>query len=141
MELILQLAQAEDPSSVPSISEKKDPSQPPAGAVSEGGVSNSIKELHALEELEKELGLDDLNLLVSNSSTASGKVAKNSSTAHHNNGSESKQEDGKGNAVDAEEVSASVLPSSTPSVSVKAVVQEDDDNLDELEKYLQSLAT
>ena len=140
MELILQLAQAEDSSpaskDIPSTAASDHVDYPlPA-------VPKSVIELHALEELEKELGLGDLTLLTSSASI----ITSSSSTSGAGDGSGSninKNDSGIGGsdvkeAGDDISIATPALPSSA-SAAPTTTAQQDDDNLDELEKYLQSL--
>jgi len=134
MELILQLAQAEDPSES-SLEPNSNVAIPP---VTNTVVSNRFEELQALEDLEKELGLGELGL----SSSGLVQVPGNNSTLVSSG-------DGKStNTVVAKESPSSfdggiaaveVSVASTVPATPVVTVQEDDDNLDELEKYLQSL--
>ena len=148
MELILQLAQAEDSSpaskDIPSLSATStaasDHVDYPLPA-----VPKSVIELYALEELEKELGLGDLTLLTASSASI---ITSSSSTSGAGDGSGSntnKNDSGIGiggsdvkEAGDDISIATPALPSSA-SAAPTTTAQQDDDNLDELEKYLQSL--
>lgn len=119
-ELIMQLAQAEDNESIlpPKIS----------SASSAAAADNSANvELQALEDLERELGLDDLNLFKSNTPTTNPIPSSNSTSSLHSSNTTA----GSGTTTSATVASTTVNASSVT----------DDDNLDELEKYLQSLST
>ena len=146
MELILQLAQAEDSSpaskDIPSLSATStaasDHVDYPLPA-----VPKSVIELYALEELEKELGLGDLTLLTASSASI---ITSSSSTsgAGDGSGSNTNKNDsgiGSGDVKEAgDDISiATPAPPSSASAAPTTTAQQDDDNLDELEKYLQSL--
>ena len=134
LDLIMQLARAEEDSSsgagaggsgaVDSLL----PPPPSSGAGSIGAssssdaISTANDELQALEDLEKELGLDDLNLFGSSKSTgASG-------------------DDGKGASTGGSSFGGAAGGSSGGGSSAAKLTTEDDD-LDDLEKYLQSLSS
>jgi hypothetical protein len=125
-ELIMQLAQAQDEpmlsSNLATSSTKSSTSSLPAATSSEGQAANM--ELQALEELERELGLDDLNLFKSPSAGTAAGVSGAASTI---------------SATTTSTVSNISQPISTMASATSAT--SDEDNLDELEKYLQSLNT
>jgi hypothetical protein len=121
MELINLLAQAEDDSAeIPSINSKA-----VASANVESGNNNNArggltsptakKELQALEDLEKELGLTDLQLF-------SNEKSKPTSGTESSSATKPKE-------------------TTTESAGKTSKMEEIDDNLDELERYLQSLSS
>jgi hypothetical protein len=98
------------------------------------------EELQALADLEKELGLDDLQLYLDSTSSTTSTPA--------NNGGESrvfKTPDMKSAKYDSSmtaETGGSQNSFATPASVMNTVqkVPDDDDNLDELERYLESLS-
>lgn len=153
-ELIAQLASMEDdallaadastprsPSAAVSSGSGKDnmPGEPVADKAGGGPSSSSSaaltntaanSELLALQELEKELGLDDLNLFATGPTTAPAAVS-----------TPGKSDSGNG---DSNATKTPAAPAPTPATAAKPAGDTqlvDDDNLDELERYLQSLST
>lgn len=102
-------------------------------------AASGDEELQALADLEKELGLDDLQLyLDSTSSTTSTPAAPSGSRAF-------KTPDMKGAQSDSYvggETGGSQTSFATPATAMNTAqkVADDDDNLDELERYLESLS-
>ena len=95
-------------------------------------AASGNQELQALADLEKELGLDDLQLYL-DSTVSAPSATKKSNTFQSPEGSKSD--------LNGTEKGASGQPFATPSSKVAQKPNEDDDdNLDELEKYLESLS-
>lgn len=137
MDLIKQLALAEDDSPTSSNhnssstlteqgidddfaligSKKKTASSVPEAPSTPVNTGIAKGELQALEDLEKELGLSDLHLFSNEKATKGSNKATTSSAT----------------------TSAPAAAPSTPSSNTSLL--DDDDNLDELEKYLQSLSS
>jgi hypothetical protein len=117
--LILQLAQAEEGNDTDS------PLPNASAPVSVDNVANM--ELQALEDLEKELGLGDLNLFGNNNGNSNNNNTTNSENISISSASASASVVNEGTVVVGNESNSAGL--------------DDDDNLDELEKYLQSLSS
>jgi hypothetical protein len=93
-------------------------------------------ELQALEDLEKELGLDEFNVSTTSAvgARASASVVGGSNSVAHT--TPSNKGDLSSTGAVSMVASAGVGAQLTP---MSACSKEDDDNLDELEKYLQNL--
>ena len=113
MELIMQLARAEED----RLGEGDEEGEA-GGDKGEGKKGKANVELQALEDLEKELGLDELQLFLDGPSTKAGGG-------------------GGGGGTDAGRTDT---PGGKATTATKAAADDDDDNLDELERYLQSLS-
>lgn len=94
-------------------------------------------ELKALADLEKELGLDELQLYLD--STSSTPAPSNLITPNAKNFD---NKNSKSNFSMGVETGGSLGSFATPVTVIKSnQIEEDDDNLDELERYLESLST
>lgn len=94
-------------------------------------------ELKALADLEKELGLDELQLYLD--STSSTPAPSNLITPNTKNVD---NKSSKSNFSMGVETGGSLGSFATPATAIKNnQIEEDDDNLDELERYLESLST
>jgi hypothetical protein len=97
-------------------------------------------ELQALADLEKELGLDDLQLYLDSTSTSTSVTTPPLNLVTPN----TKTNDNKNSKSDFSmgvETGGSTGSFATPATVMKgSQIEEDDDNLDELERYLESLS-
>ena len=123
MELIMQLARAEE-DRLGDLHDAADDTPTAAGGAGGPGGNDSGSaskaanvEMRALEELEKELGLDELQLFLDAPKSTDGK--------------------GAGAAGGSGAASAARPPAAAAAAAAPAA---DDDNLDELERYLESLS-
>ena len=118
MELIMQLARAEE-DRLGDLHDAADDTPTAAAGIGGNDSGSASKaanvEMRALEELEKELGLDELQLFLDAPKSTDGKGAGAS---------------GGSGAASAARPAAAAAPAPAA----------DDDNLDELERYLESLS-
>ena len=96
-------------------------------------AASGNQELQALADLEKELGLDDLQLYL-DSTTNAASATKKPATFQSPEASKSNVSNGTENGTSAH------LTTPTSSKVNQKSNEDDDDNLDELEKYLESLS-
>lgn len=97
-------------------------------------------ELQALADLEKELGLDDLQLYLDSTSTSTS-VSSPPLNLVTPNTKNNENKNSKSDFSMGVETGGSTGSFATPATVMKgSQVEEDDDNLDELERYLESLS-